>query len=51
MEAMSFDRPYRAALGIDMALEEIDAKRGILFDVDVVDASLKLFREKGYRLG
>jgi HD-GYP domain-containing protein (c-di-GMP phosphodiesterase class II) len=51
MEAMSFDRPYRAALGIDMALEEINTKKGILFDVDAVDASLKLFREKGYRLG
>ena len=51
MEAMSFDRPYRPALGIDMALEEINTKRGILFDMDAVDASLKLFREKGYRLG
>ena len=50
MEAMSFDRPYRQALGIDMALEEINTKRGILFDADVVDASLKLFRKKGYRL-
>jgi len=51
VEAMSFDRPYRPALGIDMALEEIIAKRGLLFDADMVDASLKLFREKGYRLG
>jgi HD-GYP domain-containing protein (c-di-GMP phosphodiesterase class II) len=51
MEAMSFDRPYRPALGIDRALEEINTKRGILFDIDAVDASLKLFREKGYRLG
>jgi HD-GYP domain-containing protein (c-di-GMP phosphodiesterase class II) len=51
MEAMSFDRPYRPALGIDRALEEINRKRGILFDIDAVDASLKLFREKGYRLG
>ena len=51
VEAMSFDRPYRPALGIDLALEEIIAKRGLLFDADMVDASLKLFREKGYRLG
>jgi HD-GYP domain-containing protein (c-di-GMP phosphodiesterase class II) len=51
MEAMSFDRPYRPALGIDMALEEINTQRGILFDIDAVDASIKLFREKGYRLG
>jgi HD-GYP domain-containing protein (c-di-GMP phosphodiesterase class II) len=39
MEAMSFDRPYRPALGIDRALEEINTKRGILFDIDAVDAS------------
>jgi HD-GYP domain-containing protein (c-di-GMP phosphodiesterase class II) len=51
MEAMSFDRPYRPALGINAALEEITTKRGILFDSDVVDASLNLFREKGYKLG
>ena len=51
VEAMSFDRPYRPALGIGMALEEINTKRGILYDADAVDASLKLFREKGYSLG
>jgi len=50
MEAMSFDRPYRAALGINAALEEINVKRGTLFDADAVDASLKLFREKRYSL-
>ncbi len=50
MEAMSFDRPYRPALGIDVALEEISNNRGTLFDADAVDASLKLFRNKGYRL-
>ena len=51
MEAMSCDRPYRPALGINAALEEIDSKRGTLFDADAVDAGLKLFREKGYVLG
>jgi len=51
MEAMSFDRPYRPALGIEVALEEITTQRGKLFDADVVDASIKLFREKGYKLG
>jgi HD-GYP domain-containing protein (c-di-GMP phosphodiesterase class II) len=51
MEAISFDRPYRPALGIESALEEINLNRGTLFDADIVDASLKLFREKGYRLG
>lgn len=48
VEAMAFHRPYRPALGIDKALEEISGKRGILYDPDVVDVCMKLFREKGY---
>ena len=45
VEAMSSHRPYRAALGIDAALEEITRQRGIGFDSQVVDACLTLFRE------
>jgi len=50
VEAMASHRPYRAARGIDAALEEIKQQRGILFDEDVVDACLRLFREKGFQL-
>jgi putative nucleotidyltransferase with HDIG domain len=50
VEAMSSYRPYRPAHGTDKALEEIEGKRGILYDVNVVDACLRLFREKGYQL-
>jgi len=49
VEAMASHRPYRAGLGIEAALTEIEANRGILYDPVVVDACLKLFREKGYR--
>jgi HD-GYP domain-containing protein (c-di-GMP phosphodiesterase class II) len=49
IEAMASHRPYRAALGIDAALEEIEDNRGILYDVDVVDSCLRLFREKGFQ--
>jgi len=49
VEAMSSHRPYRPALGIGAALEEIAQKRGILYDRDVVDACLKLFREKSFK--
>ncbi len=49
VEAMSSHRPYRPALGIDAALEEISQNRGILYDSEVVDACLKLFKEKGFR--
>jgi PAS domain S-box-containing protein len=50
VEAMASHRPYRPALGIDVATEEIRKNRGTLYDADAVDACLRLFREKGYRL-
>jgi PAS domain S-box-containing protein len=50
VDAMGSHRPYRASLGIEAALEEIEQNRGILYDTDVVDACLRLFREKGYCL-
>jgi HD-GYP domain-containing protein (c-di-GMP phosphodiesterase class II) len=50
VEAMSSHRPYRASLGIEAALEEIEKNKGTLFDKDVVNACLRLFREKGYKL-
>jgi PAS domain S-box-containing protein len=48
VEAMSSYRPYRPALGIDKALEEISKNKGILYEPKVVDACLKLFKEKGF---
>jgi len=48
VEAMASHRPYRAALGIDKAIEEISKNKGILYEPDVVDACLKLFLKKGY---
>jgi len=50
LEAMASHRPYRASLGIKAALEEIEKNKGILYDENVVDAGLRLFREKGYHL-
>ena len=46
IDAMSSHRPYRPALGIDAALEEISKNKGILYDPEVVDACIKLFKEK-----
>jgi putative nucleotidyltransferase with HDIG domain len=48
VEAMSSHRPYRPALGLDNALNEISQQRGILYDSDVVDACLKLFSNKRF---
>ena len=49
VEAMASHRPYRPALGIDRALEEISQNRGVLYDTEVVDACLKLFTEKRFQ--
>jgi len=49
VEAMASHRPYRPALGIDKALKEISDNRGVLYDRDVVDVCLMLFKEKNYR--
>ena len=50
VEAIASHRPYRPALGIEAAIEEIYKNRLILYDGDTVDACIKLFREKGYKL-
>jgi PAS domain S-box-containing protein len=50
VEAMASHRPYRRAIGIPEALEEIGANKGILYDRDVVDACIELFRARGYKL-
>jgi PAS domain S-box-containing protein/putative nucleotidyltransferase with HDIG domain len=50
VEAMASHRPYRPSLGVEKALEEILQNQGILFDAEVVDICVKLFREKGFKL-
>ncbi|MBF0101222.1 MAG: response regulator [Desulfobacterales bacterium] len=45
IEAMSSHRPYRAALGITIALEEIQKNRGLKYDASVVDVCLEYFTE------
>lgn len=48
VEAMCSHRPYRPALGVDRALSEIEAQKGVLYDNDVVDACLTVFRSRGF---
>lgn len=50
VESMAAHRPYRPALGLDVALAEIDKNRGRFYDPEVADAMARLVREKGYRL-
>ncbi len=49
VEAMASHRPYRPALGISKALEEISQNRGVLYDAGVVDACMRLVAEKGFK--
>jgi len=50
VEAMASHRPYRPALGIDAALEEIEKNKGVLYDRDVAETCLRLFRDKGFQI-
>jgi PAS domain S-box-containing protein/putative nucleotidyltransferase with HDIG domain len=43
VEAMASHRPYRPALGIDRALDEVSQNKGILYDAGVVAACLQVF--------
>ena len=50
VEAMTYHRPYREALGKDAALDEIRQNKGILYDPLVVETCVKVFMEKGLTL-
>ncbi len=43
VEAISSHRPYRPALGIEAAFEEIKKNSGILYNKEIVEACLELF--------
>ena len=49
VEAMAFHRPYRAALGIDKALNEIVRGKGRFYEPEVVKACLAVFKGNRYR--
>ena len=48
VETMASHRPYRPAMGLDKALEEVFKNKGRLYDEKVVNACLILFNEKGF---
>ena len=48
VEAMASHRPYRPALGLQLALEEIKRNIDVKFDEDVVNACLNLFLEEKF---
>jgi len=50
LEAMASHRSYRPGVSIEAALEELEKNRGILYDVNVVNACLSLFRVRGFQI-
>ncbi len=50
VEAMATHRPYRPALGLDLALGEITKNSGTLYDSEVVGTCRKVFQENKYKL-
>jgi PAS domain S-box-containing protein/putative nucleotidyltransferase with HDIG domain len=49
VEAISSHRPYRASLGLEEALFEIQRHKGSHFDPQVVSACIRCFRQDGFR--
>ena len=50
VEAISSHRPYRPALGVDKALEEISMNKNVLYDRAVVETCVKLFSDGRFEL-
>jgi len=48
IEAMANDRPYRQSLGLEIALEEIEDNKGILYDPEVVENAVKILKEGSF---
>jgi len=48
VEAMSSHRPYRASLGMEAALAELEGHKGQLYEPAAVAACIKLIREKEF---
>jgi putative nucleotidyltransferase with HDIG domain len=49
VEAIASQRSYRKALGLEGALKEVTRYKNLLYDIDVVDACVRLFTEKGFK--
>lgn len=50
IESMAAHRPYRPALGVKAALDEIEHGKNTLYDAAVVEAAQRLICEKHYQL-
>ena len=51
VEAMSSDRPYRPGKGIAASLEELEKNSGVLYDAEIVEICIRLFRNEKFAWG
>ena len=51
VEAMTFHRAYRPALGLDAALKEINKCKAVLYDPTAAEACLDVFLDHGFKWG
>jgi PAS domain S-box-containing protein/putative nucleotidyltransferase with HDIG domain len=49
VEAISSHRPYRPAYSLEYTLEEISKNKGVIYDPEIVDICLRLFRDREFR--
>jgi len=49
VEAISSHRPYRPALGMNVAIHEITKGRGTIYDAEAVDACIRLVQQKNFK--
>jgi putative two-component system response regulator len=49
VEAMTFHRSYRPALGLDSALKEINRNRTTLYDPEIAEACLDTFLDRSFK--
>ncbi len=48
LEAMTFHRPYRAALGIKKAMQELKDNSGSKYDSGMVGVAMKILNENNF---
>jgi len=51
LEDLTSHRSFRNAFSLKQALEEISARSGSHYDPEIVAACMRLFKEKGYKMG
>ena len=51
IEAMASHRPYRPALGLEKAIDELIKNRNILYDAEIVDVCIDLIKKMDYSNG